>query len=151
MMPPLPILRDALSVTPLENGRVAVTVELPAELLRDYCQLLEALSGFFHVAKRRAVFAHAEQRAASLAADQQITRVRQAYRDRLAASFDSYAALGLSRLEAVKRVAADLRAESHPWAYVDPVRSELVAAGRVGQPRVVIKSVLNPSSQTKRP
>lgn len=125
---------DQITVKPAGDGRLAVTVLLSAELVRDYCRFLETLSSFFASVDRKATLERANVRAvanAALLAESNDTRAK--YRARLVSSFDAYIGRGLDRKEAVKRVAADLRAESHPWCSPDLVRSELVAAGRGGR------------------
>lgn len=125
---------DRFTIKTAADGLVAVTVLLPPDLVRDYCRFLESLADFFHTVDRKATIELASLRAATQAtfhADGQ--RRLGEYRARLVTAFDTYTALGLDRKEAIKRVAADLRAESHPWCAVDLVRSQLVAAGRGGR------------------
>lgn len=135
-----PIL-ERMTVKPTADGLVAVTVLLPPDLVRDYCRFLESLADFFHTVDRKATIELANLRASTQAtfhADGQRRLVE--YRARLVTAFDTYTALGCDRKEAIKRVAADLRAESNPWCAVDLVRSQLVAAGRggrAGRPRRV--------------
>lgn len=130
---PPSFLLDSLSVKAADGGLLAVTVLLPPDLVADYCRFLESLSGFFHAVKHKSAAELAQVRAVT-AAQTDGNANRAAYRDLLVRSFDAYLARGLDRKEAVKRVAADLRAQSHPWCAVDLVRSELVAAGRGGCP-----------------
>lgn len=128
--PPL----NQLTVKPAADGLVAVTVLLPPDLVRDYCRFLESLADFFHTVDRKAKIEFASQRAAAQAAFHVEAQRRLAeYRARLVTAFDAYTTQGFVRKEAVKRVAADLRAELHPWCGVDLVRSQLVAAGRGGR------------------
>lgn len=130
---------DRFTIKPASDGLVAVTVHLPADLVRDYCRFLESLADFFHTVDRKATIELASQRsAAQVAFHSEAQRRLSDYRARLVTAFDAYTACGLGRKQAVKRVAADLCAESHPWSGVDLVRSQLVAAGRggrVGRPR----------------
>ena len=46
MTSPLTALQDSLTLTPLDNDQVHVTVTLPADLFPDYVHLLEGLTGF---------------------------------------------------------------------------------------------------------
>jgi len=132
MTPSAEFLLDALTVTPAEDGRVAVTVLLPPELIRDYCQFLQSLAAFFHLASRKAVNVTAAARSAQAAPER--NNAYAAFTARVVSAFDKYTASGLDRKEAVKRISADLRAENHPWRSADLVRSTLVAAGRGGRP-----------------
>lgn len=131
---PATLLLEHLSVESLGDGFVAVTVSLPADLLREYCHFLESLSGFFNVAHRHSTWALSQQRQSSLASEREVKASIDEYRNRLIALFDEHTLRGLDRKSAIKQVAADLRAESHPWCCVELVRSELVAAGRGGRP-----------------
>ncbi len=127
-------LLDQLTVTPLDDGQVSVTVNLPPELVKDYCRFLESLAGFFQVAHRKSRLALVASRVKSQADNQVVSLTLVAYRERLVKAFDLYTSSGLDRKEAIKRIAADLRAEGHPWRSVDLVRIPLVEAGRSGRP-----------------
>lgn len=139
-----PIL-DQMTVKPAANGLVAVTVLLPPDLVRDYCRFLESLADFFHTVDRKATIELASLRAATQATFHADAQRRLAeYRARLVTAFDVYTTRGLDRKEAIKRVAAELRAESHPWCGVDLVRSQLVTVGRggrVGRPPLVFSKI----------
>lgn len=134
MSPSRFFITDNLKVEPVDDGRVAVTVTLPPELVTDYCRFLETLSSFFRVVNRKALFASLDTRTSSEEFSAEAERAISDYRSRIVAYFDSYIESGLNRKDSVKRVAADLRAESHPWCAVHVVQSELVAAGRGGKP-----------------
>lgn len=138
---------DRFTIKPAPDGLFAVTVHLPHDLVRDYCRFLESLADFFHTVDRKSTIELASQRAAAQAAFHVEAQHRLAvYRARLVTAFDDYTARGLDRKETVKRIAAELRAENHPWCDVDLVRSQLVAAGRggrAGRPRRVQLCGLN--------
>lgn len=125
---------ESISVKPAENGQVAVTVLLPADLVRDYCRFVESLSTFFTSVKRLSYLAQSAARNNAPDFRSEADKTLAAYRARLVKSFDAYTLAGHDRKEAVKRIVADLRAEQHPWRCPDLVRSELVAAGRPGTP-----------------
>lgn len=125
---------DRFTIKPASDGLVAVTVHLPPDLVRDYCRFLESLADFFHTVDRKVTIELASQRAAAQAAFHVEAQHRLAeYRARLVSAFDVYTACGLDRKDAVKRIAAELRDENHPWSAVHLVRSQLVAAGRGGR------------------
>ena len=125
---------ERMTVKPAADGLVAVTVLLAPDLVRDYCRFLESLADFYHTVDRLATIELASLRATNQVAFHEDGQRRLAeYRARLVTAFDAYSARGLERKEAIKLVAADLRAESHPWSGVDLVRSQLVAAGRGGR------------------
>lgn len=134
MSPALSFLLDDLTVKATKDGRVAITVVLPSDLVTDYCRFLDALSGFFRVVDRKVIHQITPVRINSPEEIEETNRRINAYRSRLVSAFDGYVIQGLDRESAVKRVAADLRAASHPWCSVHVVRSELVAAGRGGSP-----------------
>lgn len=134
MSPSLSFLSDALTVKVIDADRVAVTVVLPPDLVKDYCRFLEALSGFFRVVDRKVVHQVVSVRVNSPEEIEETNRRITAYRSRLVAAFDGYVLSGLDRHQAIKRIAADLRAASHPWCSLHVVRAELVAAGRGGSP-----------------
>lgn len=134
-MPPISrMFLDQVTVKAAENGLLAVTVELPADLVRDYCRFLESLAEFFHRVDRQRMVVAAERRAAALALDPELDRSIADYRQRLVAAYDAYTATGLNRQQAIKNIAADLRRDSHPWCTVDVVRCAMIEAGRGGRP-----------------
>jgi hypothetical protein len=129
---PFPLL-DSLKVEPLPDDLVAVTVQLPTSLVKDYCQFLEALAGFFHTAHRKSELAHLQQRSADQELDDLAQSNIAAYQQRVAALFDRYTAEGLNRKQAIIRISGDLRAEHHPWHYVEQIQATLVESGRPGR------------------
>ena len=136
MTSPVNLLRDGLTVTPTEDGRVSVTVVLPPDLVTDYCRFLDSLAGFFQSINRKSSLASLEARSAARAPEAQAARAE--YAASLVAAYDRYTAEGLSRKEAIRQISADLRAKSHPWSSADLVRRQLVASGRsgvIGRPR----------------
>ncbi|AMV72287.1 hypothetical protein JCM30471_07740 [Desulfuromonas carbonis] len=128
-----PQLLDHLSVTPLDDGLVAVTIHLPADLVRDYCRFLQTLVGFFTTVQNKTTIAQAEQRAKSYALNQQAQQTLAAYRSRVVDAFDRYTSQGLIRKEAIQSIAAELRADQHPWRSADLVRITLVECDRGGR------------------
>jgi hypothetical protein len=132
MTPSADFLKDFLTVTPAKDGRVAVTVLLPPDLVRDYCRFLESLASFFQTVNRKSTYADAEARSARLTPEQSAAAA--AYASRVVAAYDQYTAAGLDRKTAIRRIAADLRAAKHPWCSPDLVRSQLVTSGRSGRP-----------------
>lgn len=128
-LPPA-VLLDRLTVKPSQDGEFAITVVLPADLVREYCHLLESLAAFFYQVNRKCIISTAQLRATSQAINHAAELQASEYRARLVSSFDTYTAAGLDRKTAIKRIGADLRADNHPWRDIDLIRSELVAAGR---------------------
>jgi hypothetical protein len=130
---PNSFLTDDLTVETVEDGRVAVTVLLPPDLVSHYCKLLDSLHDFFRVVDRKKSYTLSEDRVRSPEAKQQAKRFHSEYRDRIAKAFDKYIDSGLDYKEATKRVASDLRSDNHPWSASHLVKSELVAIGRGGR------------------
>jgi hypothetical protein len=131
MTPSVDFLKDSLTVTPADDGRVAVTVLLHSELVRDYCRFLDSLASFFQVVNRKGSYATVAARSAQSAPERD--NVHAVYTNKVVSAFDQYTASGLDRKTAIRRIAADLRAVKHPWRSVDLVRATLIAAGRGGR------------------
>lgn len=126
-------LRDSFRVEPLPNGHVAVTVELPAHLVKDYCQLLDALSGFFASVQTKSDHVLAAQRASDRKHDPEVQRFSDDYTQQVVALFDQYTLEGLTRNDAIKRISSVLREQNHPWRFPEQVRSTLSSSGRPGR------------------
>lgn len=136
MIPSLSFLRDKLTVEHLDDNQVSVTVVLPADLVRTYCLFLDSLAGFFRTTDRHCKIARAQARLESRCdLDHEAQTRIDAYRARLVKAYDAYIANGLNRKAAIKQIAADLRAENHPWRTVDVIRTTLIAACRDGYSR----------------
>lgn len=142
MASPVDSLLDDLSVTPVEDGRVAVTVLLPPDLVQEYCRLLDSLAGFFHSINRKSFVATIPERAASRAAEAEFAV--SAYASLVVSTYDRYTSEGLTRSQAIRQIGADLRSKSHPWSSPDLVRHQLIASGRSGRPGRPRKSRVEP-------
>ena len=125
-------LKDTLTVTPADDGRVAVTVLLPLDLARDYCRFLDSFASFFQTINRKSIVASIAARAVQ--SDPEKDAVVATYSSRVVTAFDQYIASGLDRKSAIRLIAADLREVNHPWRSPDLVRSTPVSAGRGGHP-----------------
>lgn len=134
MKAPRSFLLESLSVQPADDGLVSVTVLLPPDLVNEYCRFLDSLAGFFEAVDRKSYQVKLSSPDTLKQSQEAADALRFAFRARLVLMFDDYTSSGLDRQEATKRVAADLRAENHPWSAAHVVRSELVAAGRGGVP-----------------
>lgn len=119
-----------LTVKAADDGFVSVTVRLPSDLLADYCCFLDSLTNFLAAVKCNHRSALDADRRASANFRIQADKVLADYHARLVALFDQFTAQGCDRKESVKRVAAVLRAEDHPWRSPELVRKELVKLGR---------------------
>ena len=112
-------LSEALTVKPVADGQVSVTVLLPADLVTDYCRFLEALTNFFRAVDRKTSQAFSSVRVAAPEAIQETHRHVATYHAHLISAFDGYIASGLDR---------------HEWCSLHVVQAELVALGRGGSP-----------------
>lgn len=134
MTPPQESFLDRLSVSPVEDDLVAVTVYLPPDLVQDYRRFLESVSTFFQSVDRKTSAEAVKNRAVKRQAIEYNKQNNLAvYHERISKAFDYYTLAGLDRKEAIKRVAADLRADKHPWCCPELVRRELVKLGRGGK------------------
>jgi len=127
-------LLETLSVRPGDDGLVSVTVQLPHELVTEYCRFIDSLAGFFKAVDSKSYLVNLSKPETLQKRKELAGSVRSAFRVRIVLMFDDYTSSGLTRQEAIKRVSADLRAEDHPWSADYLVRSELIAAGRPGVP-----------------
>ena len=138
MTPHLYFLQDNLEVTPLDSDQVQITVTIPADYLFQFSQLIDCLSGFVQVLQRQEKISRSKKAYDSEEFRKEAQENIQRYYQRIAKSFDNYTSQGLDRKNAIKQIAAELRAEGHPWSSPDLVRPSLIKAGRpgrVGRPR----------------
>lgn len=131
MTSPLTVLQNSLTVTPLDDNQVRVTVTLSADLFPDYVHLLEALTGFVRSIQ---VKANRSRRSFEIRADSFDLSSRDQFYERVVRRYDQLTAQGLLRSQAIKQISIELRKEDHPWSAVDLVRCALSDAGRPGQP-----------------
>jgi uncharacterized protein YoaH (UPF0181 family) len=138
MTPHLYFLQDNLEVTPLDSDQVQITVTIPADYLFQFSQLIDCLSGFVQVLQRQEKISRSKKTYDSEEFRKEAQENIQHYYQRISKSFDHYISQGLDRNNAIKQIAAELRAEEHPWSSPDLVRPSLIKAGRpgrVGRPR----------------
>jgi len=127
-------LVNGLKVSPADDGKINVTVTLPADLFIHYIRLLDSLSGFFQFVNRKAKIAQLQSASSLEARAKEAKKNIDQYQVKLVELFDLYSAQGLDRKSVVKQISSDLRANKHPWSSPELVRSSLVAAGRGGRP-----------------
>ena len=125
-------LKDSLTVSPTDDGQVAVTVLLPPDLVREYCRFIDSFLSFFQSVQRKSNIATIPTRSTRPNPDKEAALA--AYTSQVVSSFDQYTTEGLDRKTAIRRISADLRAINHPWRFPEQVRLTLVAAGRGGRP-----------------
>ncbi|MDT8420734.1 MAG: hypothetical protein RQ754_09905 [Desulfuromonadales bacterium] len=116
-----------------DNRTLEITVTLPAEPFYQFVQLLESFSGFARIINRHARLARIKELRRDNAQKKQHEESLARYHTLLIVLYDKYTAQGLKRLDAIKRICKDLKAEDHPWASFDLVRPSLIEAGRPGQ------------------
>ncbi len=128
-------LHNNLKVTPLDDGQVEVTVNLPSDLFLHYIRLFDSLTGFIQTVDRKARLTKTK---ATEDYQNETKRNLERYQERLVQAYDLHISNGLNRNAAIKQISTDLRSEKHPWSSPDLVRPSLIAAGRsgrIGRPR----------------
>ncbi|MGE4579411.1 MAG: hypothetical protein AB7F21_07715 [Desulfuromonadales bacterium] len=122
-------------VSKAQNGLVVVSVALPEGMTRAYMTLLESLTGFVRVIDNKAQGSFREVRVQSPSAISEAKRLQEAFTADICHRFDVLIGAGVPRNDAIKCVNDALKAEKHPWAGYDLVRSTLSAAGKLRRPK----------------
>lgn len=138
MTSPFSYLSESIRITPADNGKLEVSVTVPADHVDLILQLLDTLTGFVQIISRKSRLQKRISKQDDKKRRQQIEQVHADYYALIVPLFDQYTADGLNRYEAIKRIGADLRAKNHPWSSPDIIRPALREAGRggrVGRPR----------------
>jgi hypothetical protein len=127
-------LNPSLTTTTLEDGQIQITVTLPAGVLPQFIQLLEALTGLTQYISRKASITRARPSKQFQIQHDNALAQRDRFYARIVTLYDYYTDQGLNRTNAIKQISSELRNEKHPWAAADLVRTALIAAGRPGTP-----------------
>jgi hypothetical protein len=128
-----PFHRDAfldLKVTAAKDGYVLLSVALPEGMSRSFVAFLDAMHGLMRCADQQALKA---LRAAAPLDVQAVELAEQRgaeFRNGICSRFDDLTRQGMAPAEAVKAINAELKANSHPWAGHEVVRSVLSSAGK---------------------
>ena len=109
----LSFLQDDLSISPLDDDRVRVTVVLPSVYVSQFVHLVDSLSGFVQALNRQSKFEQRQAERDSQEFKEQAKHVKAEYHKLIAKLFDKYTAQGLNRAESIKRIGTDLRAMKH--------------------------------------
>lgn len=128
-----PLHRDAfldVKVTAAKDGYVLLTVALPEGMTRGFMTFLDAMHGLMRCADQQAMRALREAAPLDVQAMQQAEQRATDFRTTICARYDELAGQGVAAAEAVKRINAELKAQGHPWAGHEAVRTILSAAGR---------------------
>jgi hypothetical protein len=134
MTPSLRFLQDDLTITPVGDDRVRLTLVLPSEYVYQFVHLVDSLSGFVQVLSSKSKYERRQANQHNEALKEQAKHAKVEYYRLIAELFDKYTAEGFNRTESIKRIGADLRAMNHPWRSPDLIRYSLPAAGRPGKP-----------------
>jgi hypothetical protein len=129
----LRFLHDDLSVTPVDDDRVRISLVLPSEYLFQFVHLVDSLSGFVQVLSSKSKYECRQTNQHNEALKEQAKHVKAEYHKLIAKLFDKYTADGCNRTESIKRIGAELRAKKHPWCSPDLIRFSLPFAGRPGR------------------
>ena len=128
-----PLHRDAfldVKVTAAKDGYVLLTVALPEGMTRGFMTFLDAMHGLMRCADQQAIRALREAAPLDVQALQHVEQQTAVFRTSICARFDDLARQGVDASEAVKLINAELKADGHPWAGHEAVRSILSTAGR---------------------
>ncbi len=131
-------LLDKLEVTPTDNNQVIISVTLPSDHIHHFITLLDSLTGFTRIIKRKERLAKLKASSYNEILDLQAKQFKQQYHSRIVRLFDQFISEGLNRTSAIKAIGAELRKDDHPWCSPDLVRYSLREAGRsgrIGRPR----------------
>jgi len=138
MTSPFSYPENNLTVTPLDDQHVEVSITIQTEYLLDYVNLFNSLTHFVRLIKNKDRIARNRAKYDSKQFDEEAKQRKRAYYSRIATLFDEYTDQGYDRNTVIKQISATLRKENHPWSSPDLVRPSLVAAGRgarIGRPR----------------
>ncbi|EAT16309.1 hypothetical protein HTZ97_13705 [Desulfuromonas acetoxidans] len=125
-------MTPSLTISPVDDGAVQVTVTIPADQSNHFVNLFNSLSGSGATPVTDSVPSRPRNKTISELDKERAEQAKAAYFELIAGLFDKYTAEGFKRNDAIKRIAADLRARNHCWSSTDLVRSFLPAAGRPG-------------------
>jgi len=128
-----PLHQDAfldVKVTTAKDGYVLLTVALPEGMTRGFMTFLDAMHGLMRCADQQAIRALREAAPLDVQAMQQVEQRHAEFRTSICTRFDELMNQGVNGTEAVKRINAELKADGHPWAGHEAVRSILSTAGR---------------------
>lgn len=135
MTSPFDYPENNLTVTPLDDSNVEVSITVQTEYLLDYLKLFDSLTNFVRLVKNKDRIARNRAKYNSKQFDDEAKQRKLAYYSRIATLFDEYTDQGYDRKTSIKKVSATLRKENHPWSSPDLVRPSLVAAGRGARSR----------------
>jgi len=138
MTSPFSYPENNLTVTPLDDQHVEVSITIQTDYLLDFIKLFDSLTHFVRLVKNKDRIERNRARYNSKDHEEESHQLKEQYYSRLVNLFDQYTDEGFDRKTTVKRISATLRKENHPWSSPDLVRPSLVAAGRggrIGRPR----------------
>jgi len=138
MTSPFSYPENNLTVTPLDDQHVEVSITIQTDYLLDFIKLFDSLTHFVRLVKNKDRIERNRAKYNSKDHAEESHQFKKQYYSCLVNLFDEYTDEGYDRKTTVKRISATLRKENHPWSSPDLVRPSLVAAGRggrVGRPR----------------
>ncbi len=140
-----PLHRDAfldLRVNSLRDGNVCLSVVMPDTLTRGFVTFLESMLGLMKTADQRTRSAVRQSQPVDLEALAAKEQFKTAFVDRVCTTFDTLTGQGMARNEAISAVNSALKAENHPWATYELIRSILSSSGRLrSRPRANRRSL----------
>ena len=138
MTSPFSYPKNNLTVTPLDDQHVEVSITIQTDYLLDFIKLFDSLTHFVRLVKNKDRIERGRAKYNSKEHEEESHQLKEKYYSRLVTLFDQYTGEGYDRKTSIKKVSATLRKENHPWSSPDLVRPSLVAAGRggrIGRPR----------------
>jgi len=130
MTSPFSYPENNLTVTPLDDQHVEVSITIQTDYLLDFIKLFDSLTHFVRLVKNKDRIERNRAKYNSKAHAEESHQLKQQYYVRLVNLFDQYTDQGYDRKTSIKKVSATLRKENHPWSSPDLVRPSLIAAGR---------------------
>ena len=126
-----------VQVSGQKDGKVVLSVVLPADMIRSFVTFLESMSSLMCHADRLEEKANRETRPVDLDELAQADQLRADFEKRVCVLFHKQLNQGHDPKEAIKRTNKALKAENHPWATYETVKSTLSSCGelrRASQP-----------------
>ena len=120
-----------MHVSPARDGHVVVSVAMPEGLSQAFMALLNSLYGLVQGIDNRTRASFTQARVHDPERIEATRQYQAAFRDAVCTRFDALRQTGVPVSEAIKQVNAALKADGHPWASYDLVRSQLSSTGRL--------------------
>ncbi len=128
-----PFHQDAfldVKVTAAKDGYVLLSVAIPESLTRGFVTFLESMHNLMRCADQQAIRAVRDSRPVDVQEVELAQQRNDDFRITICSRFDALIRQGILPADAVKTINAELKAQNHPWASHEAVRSVLQSAGK---------------------